>query len=131
MNTMSLNTMKPGNDKSMALKPAHLYDNQWWLTIQSMPLSEALVMLRDYRAMLLRENGGDKGYFGASLEINRINAEIHRMSQVIDRSTLRQAMKNVLPPELYEAVMVERERLELMQGDRFGLNRGMKSGGKH
>lgn len=113
-------TMKPQAARQSGKDKPALYGEQWWLTVQSMPLSEALMLLRDYRSMLLRENAGAETYIGASVEISRINAEIHRMTQVIDRSTLIKAMRNVLPPELYEAVLVERERLELFELGRQG-----------
>ncbi len=112
--------MKTQTDTRPGKAKTPLYGQQWWLTVQSMPLSEALVLLRDYRAMLLRENAREETYIGASAEISRINAEIHRMTQVIDRSTLIKAMRNVLPAEMYEAVLVERERLELFEQGRQG-----------
>lgn len=90
-------------------------NKDWWLLVQSMPLTEAETMLRDYKATLLANNPvGSPNYFAAGVEVQRVNAELHRLSQIENRATWMKAMRNVLTPEQLACVCEERERLEQM-----------------
>lgn len=87
---------------------------EWWEVVQSSPMYEAENMLRHYKTSLLEANPpGSATYINAGIEIQRINAEIHRYVQIQNRATLRKAIGNVCP-EFYEQIVAEAARLEAM-----------------
>jgi hypothetical protein len=86
--------------------------NEWWDALRSQPFLEQDRWLRNYRADLLEANGGKTTHMEASHQVHRINNELHRLTQLINRTTLKQAMRNVLPPEQCELVVAEAARLE-------------------
>lgn len=93
----------------------------WWLVVQSMPADEALIYLNDYRASLIEHNAGKSFQIAADGELSRVNAEIRRFNVVKSESQWKRASRNVLPPELFEAVFVEVRRLEdEAQGIKWG-----------
>lgn len=100
----------------------------WWLVVQSMPPEEALLHLHDYRAGLLVANAGKAGYIAAGAEVARINEEIKRINRLLAASDWQKACRAVLPSDLYEAVCVERARLQAENG-RDRQNFGIANGG--
>ena len=90
---------------------------EWWEVVQSSPMYEAVNMLRHYKASLLEANPvGSANYGAAGIEIQRVNAEIHRYAQIQQRATLRKAINNICP-EFYEQIVEEAARLEAMAGE--------------
>lgn len=88
---------------------------EWWEVVQSSPMYEAENMLRHYKTSLLEANkAGTPAYLAASLEIQRVNAEIHRYAQIQQRATLREAIRNVCGEEVYADVLEEQARLEFV-----------------
>lgn len=86
----------------------------WWLVVQTMPWKEADVCLRDYRAALLQENPpGSSGYAVAAVKVQRVNDEIHRVSQAMNNASWTKVIRNVLPLDLQDAVFNEKRRLEM------------------
>ncbi len=84
----------------------------WWRVVQSMPFEEALIHLNDYRASLVLYNIGHPQYITASALLGKVKAEIKRLNQVLDNSRWSRACRNVLPPEQFDAVLIEKRRLE-------------------
>lgn len=84
----------------------------WWRVIRTMPHQEALVHLNDYRADLMIHNAGQPQYIAAAAMIVKINAEIKRLNLILDYSRWYRACKNVLDQETFDAVIVEKRRLE-------------------
>lgn len=84
----------------------------WWRVVQTMPHEEALSHLNDYRASLMVYNIGHPRYISACAQIAKINPEIKRINRLIDHSRWYKACKNVLDPELFDAVLTEKRRLE-------------------
>jgi hypothetical protein len=89
-----------------------LGDALWWNTVESMPHDEALTMLKDYKAMLLEQNQHKTQYIAAAKLLTRVNDHIKRINLLMDGAAWTMACRNVLPPELYDAVRVEKRRLE-------------------
>lgn len=88
----------------------------WWTVVQSMPLEEAELCLRDYKTMLLLTNQGTEGHVAAGYEIHKINVEIARIIRIQDKTKLSKAMRNVITPEQCEEVFAEQARLQQMEG---------------
>ena len=84
----------------------------WWRVVQTMPPEEALIHLNDYRAALVIYNIGHPSYITAAAMLVKVNAEIKRFNRVIDNGRWYRACKNVLPPEQFDAVLMEKRRLE-------------------
>ncbi len=84
----------------------------WWLVIQSMPFEEALAHLHNYRSSLVRYNAGNPQYIAASAELIRVNAETKRINRIIDHSRWYNACRNILDQETFDAVIMEKRRLE-------------------
>lgn len=84
----------------------------WWRVVQSMPHEEALIHLNDYRASLMAYNIGQPQYITASALLVKVNAEIKRFNRIIDSGRWYRACNNVLPPEQFDAVLLEKRRLE-------------------
>ncbi len=84
----------------------------WWRVIQTMPHEEALIHLNDYRLSLLAYNAGQTQYIAASSQIAKINVELKRLNRIIDNSRWYKACKNILDQELFDAVLMEKYRLE-------------------
>ncbi len=84
----------------------------WWRVVQSMPFQEALIHLNDYRASLMVYNVGQPQYMAAAAQITKINAEIKRLNQIIDNGRWYRACKNVLDQDMFDAVLIEKRRLE-------------------
>jgi hypothetical protein len=85
----------------------------WWLVVNSMPAYEALDHLNGYKAGILEKVSGQSDQIQSAKLLTRVNAEIKRRNLQIDRSSWREACKNVLDAELFEAVCAERRRLEM------------------
>lgn len=86
--------------------------NEWWTVVQSTKFSEAETMLREYKAKLMSEFlGTERQVFSDSI-MNRINAEIHRISQLSNKVTLRSVMRDMLDTETFEAICTEAARRE-------------------
>lgn len=86
--------------------------SDWWLVIQSMPPSEALQHLNDFRASLVRHNQGTPEYIAAAKDLIKVNAEIKRFNLMLDNGRWYNACRNVLPPEQFDAVLAEKRILE-------------------
>lgn len=84
----------------------------WWRVVQSMPPEEALIHLNDYRVSLVLYNVGHPQYITAAALLGKVKAEIKRFNRIIDNGRWYKACKNVLPPEMFDAVLVEKRRLE-------------------
>lgn len=84
----------------------------WWRVVQSMPPEEALICLNDYRAGLVIYNIGHPQYVTATAMLVKVNAEIKRFNRIIDSGRWYRACKNVLPPEQFDAVLIEKRLLE-------------------
>ena len=87
-------------------------DKMWWDIVLSMPHVEALEMLKDYKAMLIEKNKGTSQDISASHLLTRVNDNIKRINTLLDGAAWSMACKNVLTPELYDAVRMEKRRLE-------------------
>jgi hypothetical protein len=87
--------------------------NDWWIVVNSMPANEALDHLNGYKSGILEKLSGQSDQIQSQKLMTRLNAEIKRRNLQIDRSSWRQACKNVLDVELFEAVCAERHRLEM------------------
>ena len=85
--------------------------DDWWVNVESMPFDEALQILHSYKSTLLEETSGTSEYIEASKKLHRVNAEIKRLNIIRVNDVWRKACKNVLPPELFEAVVTEEARL--------------------
>lgn len=94
------------------MNASQLGSKDWWRVVQSMPHEEALTHLNDYRASLMVYNVGHPQYIAASAQIAKINPEIKRINRIIDHARWYRACKNVLTPEMFDAVIVEKRRLE-------------------
>lgn len=89
----------------------------WWLTIKTMPAEEALFYLHSYKASLLELTHGTAAYAAASYRLSRVNAELKRNNRLISDSEWRKVCRDVLPPELFEMVVVEKRRRETLRPD--------------
>lgn len=87
----------------------------WWLVVNTMPADEALSHLKGYKSKILEKVSGQKDQHQSAKLVTRVNDEIKRRNLQIDRSSWREACRNVLDPEQFEAVCAERHRLELGQ----------------
>lgn len=85
----------------------------WWRTVQSMPLSEALQHLNDYKAMLIERNHQQTQQIAAQALLTRVNAEIKRLNRLIGDASLKAIAKEVLPPEWYEQLCVAHRLAEM------------------
>jgi hypothetical protein len=85
----------------------------WWLVVNTMPAIEALSHLNGYKAGILEELLGRTDQISSQKLMTRVNAEIKRRNLQIDMSSWREACRNVLDPEQFEAVCAERHRLEM------------------
>lgn len=68
--------------------------------------------LTDYRASLVELNTHEPQYIAASQRLVKINAEIKRCNRMIDHSRWYKACYNVLDQETFDAVIMEKRRLE-------------------
>lgn len=84
----------------------------WWTVVRSMPLSEAIQHLEDYRSSLLRGNIAKSSYASAGVEISKVNSEIKRINRTFHNSFWRIACREILPGDLYEAVLTRVVQLE-------------------
>jgi hypothetical protein len=94
------------------MNASNIGSKDWWRVVQSMPPDEALMHLNDYRASLMIYNAGHPQYITAAAQIAKINAEIKRFNRVIDNGRWYRACKNVLDQEAFDAVIMEKRRLE-------------------
>ena len=94
------------------MNAAEVGSKDWWRVIQTMPHEEALIHLNDYRSSLLVYNAGQPQYITASSQVAKINVELKRLNRIIDDSRWYKACKNVLDQELFDAVLMEKRRLE-------------------
>jgi hypothetical protein len=85
----------------------------WWLVVSTMPANEALDHLNGYKSAILEKLSGRADQIQSQKLMTRLNAEIKRRNLQIDRSCWREACRNVLDPEQFEAVCAERHRLEV------------------
>jgi hypothetical protein len=85
----------------------------WWIVVSTMPADEALCHLKGYKAGILEDLAGKPDQISAQKLLTRVNAEIKKRNRQIDRSSWREACRNVLDPEQFEAVCAERHRLEV------------------
>ncbi len=97
------------------MNASELGSADWWLVVQSSPLDEAERMLKDYKSALLVLKVGTPEYIAAGATVSKVNAEIHRLSQIQNRTTLMQALRNVYGQEGVEAVKVEQARLRQLE----------------
>ena len=87
-------------------------DDAFWDRLTEMPYWEAEQELRARRLWAMTQKreaakGGEGGRMAdMDLLIARINDELHLICQAQDRVNIRRAMRAVLPPEMYEAVIV-------------------------
>lgn len=84
----------------------------WWRVVQSMPPEEALMHLNDYRTSLMLYNVGQPQYVTAAALLGKVNTEIKRFNRLIDNGRWYRACKNVLDTETFDAVLIEKRRLE-------------------
>ncbi len=94
------------------MNASELGSKDWWRVVQSMPPEEALTCLNDYRASLVIHNIGHPQYITAAALLAKVNAEIKRFNRIIDAGRWYRACKNTLPPEYFDAVLIEKRRLE-------------------
>ena len=93
---------------------AHEIGNKdWWTVVSTMPADEALSHLNGYKAGILEKVSGRTEQIQSEKLLTRVNAEIKRRNLQIDRSSWREACRNVLDHEQFEAVCAERHRLEV------------------
>lgn len=92
-----------------------LGSKEWWIVVQTSPLIQAELMLRDYKSVIINDKIGTIDTPAAQNLLSKVNAEIHLISQKQHRSSIRMAMKNILTPEQYEAVIAEQVRLESLE----------------
>lgn len=87
-------------------------DTAFWDRLAEMPYWEAEQELRARRLWALaqrlqaQKNGRGDDVNSLDLLTTRINDELHMVCQAQDRANLRRVMREVLPPEWYEAVIV-------------------------
>lgn len=86
---------------------------EWWRTVQSMPLNEALQHLNDYKAMLIERNSHKTQQIAAQALLTRVNAEIKRLNRLIGDASIKAIAKEVLPPEWYERLVVAHRLAEM------------------
>ena len=89
----------------------------WWMVINTMPADEAVSHLNDYKAGIVEKMSGQSNQIQAAKLLTRVNAEIKRLNLQIDRSSWREACRNVLDPDQFEAVCAERHRLAMGAGN--------------
>ena len=95
---------------------------EWWLIVMSSPMYEAEALLKQYKAVLLLQSDA-KGQerFRISSQVSRVNAEIHRFSQIQNRARLSLAVRNVCGQDVFEQVMEEAARLEHAAREQMGV----------
>jgi len=86
---------------------------EWWTVVQSTCALDAEQMLRDYKATLLVSKAGTPEHHNAGVQIQKVNAELHRITQVLLRASWQRAIRNVYGEDGYEKVAAERARLEV------------------
>lgn len=84
----------------------------WWDVVQSMPVVEAKQQLEMYKATLLEEVGDKKVNGTATYALNRVNSELKQLNLRIDNSLYYKACHDVLPPDLFDAVLARKRVLE-------------------
>lgn len=84
----------------------------WWDIVLSMPHVEALEMLQSYRAMLVECNKDSPQWIEVGKLLTRVNDNIKRINKLMDAAEWNRACRNVLTPEMYDAVRMEKRRLE-------------------
>jgi hypothetical protein len=89
----------------------------WWTVVSTMPADEALSHLNGYKAGILEKLSGQADQIQSQKLMTRLTAEIKRRNLQIDRSSWREACRNVLEPEQFEAVCAERHRLAMGDGN--------------
>jgi hypothetical protein len=82
------------------------------VTLLGMPHVEALEHLQGYKSALLEKIVGTALHADASKHLTRVNAEIKRINMLTNEAHWQKAARNVLAPELFDAVQIERRRLE-------------------
>jgi hypothetical protein len=87
------------------------------MVINTMPADEAVSHLNDYKAGIVEKMSGQSNQIQAAKLLTRVNAEIKRLNLQIDRSSWREACRNVLDPDQFEAVCAERHRLAMGAGN--------------
>ena len=91
----------------------------WWLVVLSMPAGEALEHLHGFRASILEKHQHTSLSSAVSHHVTRINLEVKRLNRLINEATWQRAARNVLDPETFEAVQMEKRILE--KGDALHL----------
>lgn len=94
---------------------------EWWQIVMSSQMYEAEALLRHFKAALLSKHAGSASYNAAAAQITRVNNELHRFSQLHDRTHLRRAIRNICGDEVYERVVEEAARLEFMARQELGI----------
>lgn len=88
------------------MNASEIGSNDWWLVVLSMPSEEALTALQTYKSLLLEATLGDSSYASAAKKITRVNFEIKRINRLMSDNQWREACKQMLPTELYDAISV-------------------------
>ena len=91
----------------------------WWLVVLSMPTAEALEHLHGFKASIIEKHQNTSLSSAVSHHVTRANLEIKRLNRLINEGTWQRAARNVLDPETFEAVQLEKRILE--EGDALHL----------
>lgn len=92
---------------------AHIKGSKdWWAVVLTMPHQEALMHLKDYKRQLLEVAAGTPEYLRVGHQITRINDETKRINTQLNHDAWWAACKNILSPDLFEAVIAEKRRIE-------------------
>lgn len=94
--------------------------DQWWEIVMTSQMHEAEALLKQYKAVLLSKHNGQASQSNAAAQIARINQEMHRFSQIQNRASMSQAVKNICGEDVFAQVREEMARLEFMARQEFG-----------
>jgi len=84
----------------------------WWTVVLSMPHYEALEQLHAYRAQIIEENQHRSSSAAVAATLTRLSVETKRINTLRDNSHWHKACRDVLTPELYDAVTTRKQLLE-------------------
>jgi hypothetical protein len=98
------------------MNASEIGSEDWWKVVQSSPLLDAEMLLRDYKSVLLNYKVGLPEYIVYASMISKVNQELHRIAQIQNRCRFQVAIKNIYGQEGVDAINEERARLEVMEG---------------
>lgn len=84
-------------------------------------MHEAEYLLKQFKWALLAEHAGRQMQNEASVQVSRINAELHRFAQVQNRAHIGRAAVNLYGQDVWERIKTEAARLERDAREELGV----------